>query len=118
MSEARKVGRADGGLTMTDRFLVPLANGEWLALDEQHFANGLAAGRTIMGATVPNLTTSMPARPLLNSADMGALLGCNDTLVEQMAKDHRIPAVRVGRLLRFEPGRGLEALRGPALSRL
>jgi excisionase family DNA binding protein len=97
---------------MTDRFLIPLANGEWLALDEQHFTNGLAAGRMIMGSpVVPTLTASMPARPLLNSADMSALLGCNDTLVEQMAKEHRIPAIRVGRLLRFEPDRVLEALR-------
>ena len=96
---------------MSDRFLIPLPNGDWLALDEQHFADGLAAGRTLMRAAVPTSTASMPAQRLLNSADMGALLGCNDTLVEQMAKEQRIPSIRVGRLLRFEPQQVLEALR-------
>jgi excisionase family DNA binding protein len=94
---------------MTDRFLIPLPNGEWLALEEQHFANGLAAGRTLTRAAEP--TASGAAQPLLNSADMAALLGCNDTLVEQMAKEQRIPSIRVGRLLRFEPQQVLEALR-------
>ena len=96
---------------MADRFFIPLANGDWLALDESQFAAALAAGRTIPRPEVPTLTKSMPPQPLMNSAGMAALLGCNDTLVEQMAKEHRIPAIRVGRLLRFEPDRVLEALR-------
>jgi excisionase family DNA binding protein len=96
---------------MTDRFLIPLPDGEWLALDEQHFADGVAAGRTLARGPVPASTASIPTQPLLNSADMAALLGCNDTLVEQMAKEQRIPSIRVGRLLRFEPQQVLEALR-------
>jgi excisionase family DNA binding protein len=95
----------------SDRFLIPLPNGEWLALDEQHFADGVAAGRTLARTPVPTSTASIRAQPLLNSADMAALLGCNDTLVEQMAKEQRIPSIRVGRLLRFEAQRVLEALR-------
>ena len=49
--------------------------------------------------------------PLANSAQMAELIGCNDTLVEQMAKDGRIPCVRAGKLLRFEPAAVIAALR-------
>jgi excisionase family DNA binding protein len=62
------------------------------------------------------LSESISLRPLLNSADVATLLGCNETLVEQMAKDHRISAVRVGRLLRFEPEGVLETLRNAVRS--
>jgi excisionase family DNA binding protein len=51
------------------------------------------------------------ALPLANSTQMAELIGCNDTLVEQMAKDGRIPCVRAGKLLRFEPAAVIAALR-------
>lgn len=43
------------------------------------------------------------AERLLDSKAMAELLGVNDTFVEQMAKDGRLPSIRIGRLLRFEP---------------
>lgn len=39
---------------------------------------------------------------LLDSKELAAKLGINDTTVEQMAKDGRLPSIRIGRLLRFE----------------
>lgn len=80
-------------------------------------ASALAEAReraVSLGLTAPS--DSMPesavtALPLANSTQMAELIGCNDTLVEQMAKDGRIPCVRAGKLLRFEPAAVIAALR-------
>jgi excisionase family DNA binding protein len=48
---------------------------------------------------------------LLNSRELAELIGIGDTLVEQMARDGRLPHLRIGKALRFEPGAVLAALR-------
>ena len=80
-------------------------------------ASALAEAReraVSLGLTAPSdaLPESAPTTlPLANSTQMAELIGCNDTLVEQMAKDGRIPCVRAGKLLRFEPAAVIAALR-------
>jgi excisionase family DNA binding protein len=96
---------------MTERIAVPLPDGRWLIMDTETFVAALAAGRAF---PPPDLPAPIAMEPLLTSAGVAELLGCNDTLVEQMAKDGRIPAVRIGRLLRFDPEAVLAALRGRA----
>ena len=59
----------------------------------------LGFGPRVQGGTDLNSGTEK----LLDSRQLGELLGVNDTLVEQMAKDGRLPCIRIGRLLRFEP---------------
>lgn len=48
---------------------------------------------------------------LLDSKELGALFGINDTTVEAMAKRGLLPSIRIGRLLRFEPAVCVAALR-------
>jgi excisionase family DNA binding protein len=69
----------------------------------------LSLGLITPSGSVPE--TGAMALPLANSTQMAELIGCNDTLVEQMAKDGRIPCVRAGKLLRFEPAAVIAALR-------
>ena len=51
-----------------------------------------------------------PAK-LLDSTALGELLGVDPTTCEQMARDGRLPSIRIGRLLRFEPRVCIGALR-------
>jgi excisionase family DNA binding protein len=80
-------------------------------------ASALAEAReraVSLGLTAPSdsvAESAATALPLANSTQMAELIGCNDTLVEQMAKDGRIPCVRAGKLLRFEPAAVIAALR-------
>ena len=80
-------------------------------------ASALAEAReraVSLGLTAPSDAlpeSGATALPLANSTQMAELIGCNDTLVEQMAKDGRIPCVRAGKLLRFEPAAVIAALR-------
>ena len=69
----------------------------------------LTLGLNEASGSVPE--SAAAALPLANSTQMAELIGCNDTLVEQMAKDGRIPCVRAGKLLRFEPAAVIAALR-------
>ncbi len=55
--------------------------------------------------------TAVQPEKLVSSKQLADLTGANDTLLEQMARDRRIPSVRIGRLLRFEPARVMAALR-------
>lgn len=64
-------------------------------------------------ATAVAGTTSFEA--LVDSREMARRLGVGDTLVEAMARDGRIPSIRVGeKSLRFQPAAVLAALRGKA----
>jgi excisionase family DNA binding protein len=58
-------------------------------------------------------SVSAPASPekLLDSKGMAALLDAHDTTLEQMARDGRVPSIRIGKLLRFEPAAVIAALR-------
>lgn len=95
---------------MNNTVAVPLPDGRWLVLPAEVFAEALQAGATF-ASRVSSAAHECAPEQLKDSRGMAALLGCNDTLVEQMAKDGRIPAVRIGRLLRFEPTAVLAALR-------
>lgn len=85
--------------------LLPFAAGRVTALpvsvvlagEEQAFKLGFGARQE------PRDSLNSGTERLLDSKQLGELLGVNDTLVEQMAKDGRLPSIRIGRLLRFEP---------------
>ena len=49
-----------------------------------------------------DLLNSGVSERLLDSKQLGELLGCDATTCEAMARDGRLPSIRIGRLLRFE----------------
>lgn len=69
-------------------------------------ARGLAPGPNVAPAVAP-----VGAAQLLDSRQLSALLGVGDTLLEQMARDGRLPAVRIGKFLRFDPSEVLRILK-------
>lgn len=84
--------------------VVPMPDGTAAAfpveavMEARERAAKLGFGPRVQGDT--GLTSD--TEKLLDSRQLGELLGVNDTLVEQMAKDGRLPCIRIGRLLRFE----------------
>lgn len=102
---------------MSDRVLVPLPDGSWLLMPMNEFTDALSAGSSLAAPPKP-AEQPIVTEPLKDSSGIAELLGCHDTLVEQMARDKRIPSVRIGRLLRFEPAAVLAALRGLGSSQL
>ncbi len=74
----------------------------------------LAAAREraqAMGFNSPPPDERPTTEKLVTSQGLAELLGCNDTTVEAMARDARIPSVRLGKLLRFQPRAVLAALK-------
>ena len=72
---------------------------------------GLERGAQMFGTSTSVRTPTATTEKLLNSQQMGELLGVDSTTVEAMAKDGRVPSIRIGRLLRFEAAVCLAALR-------
>lgn len=77
-------------------------------IEARELATQLGFGQREASA-VKDLSTG--AERLLDSKQLGELLGCDPTTVEAMARDGRLPSIRIGRLLRFEPALCLARLR-------
>ena len=94
---------------MTDLILIPYGPGYLQLTGEEYaaiLARGLAPGPNAAPAVAP-----VGAAQLLDSRQLSALLGVGDTLLEQMARDGRLPAVRIGKFLRFDPSEVLRILK-------
>lgn len=66
----------------------------------------------LFGHSVPQRERDLNrAEPLMDSTQLGKFLGCDSTTCEQMARDGRLPSLRIGRLLRFEPAVCIARLR-------
>lgn len=87
---------------------IPYGNG-YLMLTLREFQTALSRGLVGRPSEAP-ATDGTQDDQLVDAAHMGRLLGVADTWVEQAAKTGRIPAVRVGRYLRFLPRAVLAAL--------
>jgi excisionase family DNA binding protein len=91
---------------MTDRLLVPLPDGQWLALPPDVFNEALEAGAQLMGATRPSAAAtaaaSSAAEPLLDAEELSAALHVPVTWIEQAARELRIPSIEFGRWRRFK----------------
>lgn len=94
---------------MSDLVLIPIPGIGVLALNRDVFQQALADGAAFTSTAEPARAAAV--EPLLDSRQLGELLGVGDTLLEQMAKDGRIPSVRIGKYLRFETREVIEALR-------
>ena len=85
---------------MADRILVPLAGGQWLAIDRVAFVAGLAAGAEMTGAASPS-PTSFAAEPLLDADQAAAQMNVTARWLEDSARAGIIPHHKLGRFIRF-----------------
>jgi excisionase family DNA binding protein len=95
---------------MTDRVLVPLPDGRWLALAPDTFAAGLAAGAAAMTAQSPSGPAKQPDEGLVDAGELAQLLSLPKSCVYEKARASEIPSVRVGKHVRFRPSQVLAAL--------
>jgi excisionase family DNA binding protein len=84
---------------MSDKVLVPLPDGRWLALAPEVFAEGLRQGAPFN----PAAGAAQPAQeePLLDAKQLAEKLHVPVRRIEDGARQGVIPAVRVGRYVRF-----------------
>jgi excisionase family DNA binding protein len=85
---------------MADRILVPLAGGQWLALEREAFVAGLAAGAEMSGAGSPS-PTSFAAEPLLDADQAAVQMNVTARWLEDSARAGIIPHHKLGRFIRF-----------------
>ena len=76
----------------------PLAD----VVQARRLAAELGLGASPRANAAPAVAPVAGQERLLNSRELSELLGVGDTLLEQMAKDGRIPYLRIGKALRFK----------------
>lgn len=84
---------------MSDRVLVPLPSGQWLALEPEAFRQALTDGASI--AASPVATAQPNDEPLMDAEQLAAVLGIPQTWIEDRARRGEIPSIRAGRWRRF-----------------
>ena len=84
---------------MTNRIIVPLADGRWLALSREQFSEALGQGARLM----PSLDIPEPedGPQWLSAKQMAELTGMSETYWQEEARCGRAPSRRFGRSLRF-----------------
>lgn len=89
---------------MSDRVLIPLSDGRWLALSPEVFAQALRDGEQAMPSTRPSATESRPAdaRALLTSQQMEERTGVPASWWLKQARERRIPHQLFGKYPRFD----------------
>jgi excisionase family DNA binding protein len=86
---------------MTDRVIIPLPDGRWLALAPEVFREALAAGAG--AACVPShCDQASDGEPLLDAENLAEVLALPVTWIEQAAREQRIPSIQAGRWRRFK----------------
>lgn len=83
---------------MSDRVLVPLPDGRWLALEPDAFRQALEAGVVLAGSP---LAATPSAEPLMDAEQLAECLALPQTWLEAAAREGRIPSVQAGRWRRF-----------------
>jgi excisionase family DNA binding protein len=97
---------------MSAMVAIPMPDGRWLALSPEGLRSALAAGEALgLAVTAPVSPGNTAPEGWMNSEELGELLGLHSTTIEAMAKAQKIPSIRVGKALRFEPSAVKAALR-------
>lgn len=89
---------------MKETFIAVAVGAKTLLLTAEEVRTGVAraASMGLVEAT-QNVTSAVPSERWLNSRELSELTGIGDTSLEAMARDNRIPSIRVGsRALRFK----------------
>lgn len=87
---------------MSDRVLVPLPDGNWLALSREAFDTALAEGRAAAGPPATMTLEMGASEPLLEASELATALKLPVSWIEQAAREHKIPSVQAGRWRRFK----------------
>ena len=84
---------------MSDRILVPLLSGEWLALDAQTFAEALNRGAELIPCPASN--DALSDAQLFTADEMAERTRVPKSWWLEAAKRDDIPHVRLGKYVRF-----------------
>lgn len=85
---------------MSDRVLVPLPDGRWLALSDEQFREALQAGLEAVGARADD-SRQAHDEPLLDARELARILKLPVSWLQEAARSGRIPCVQAGRWRRF-----------------
>jgi excisionase family DNA binding protein len=83
-----------------DRIVIPLGNGDWIAVTAAEFAEHKAAAAAL-GFGQSSLHRSDVAEPLCTAEELAKALHVPKTRIEQATREGKIPSVRVGRYHRY-----------------
>lgn len=84
----------------TEKFLVPLGDGRWLALPPDAFRAALEAGAALLPAT-RHLAAAEPTQRLLSAEELQERTGVPASWFATQARERRIPFHKFGRYVRF-----------------
>jgi excisionase family DNA binding protein len=84
---------------MSERVALPLPDGRWLSLDRETFHAALAAGAEFSPPVTASVAPSGPR--LLTSDQLAERLNIPATWLEEAARRDEVPAVRIGKYVRF-----------------
>ena len=84
---------------MTDRILIPLADGRWLCLTSEQFAEAEQAAQALRPASTSGQTGSNDE--LLTAQQLQERTNVPASWWEQAARQRRVPYARIGRYVRF-----------------
>lgn len=94
---------------MTDRVLICLPDGRWLALSAEVFRDALQSGAELAAPSA--VSTASPASSALVTADeIAEATQMSRSTVYELTKAGVLPSVRVGRRIRFDREKVLTTL--------
>jgi excisionase family DNA binding protein len=86
---------------MTDRVLICLPDGRWLALSADVFREALENGSALVAQPAPS-AVPQPSAGLVTADEIGEATHMSRSTVYELAKAGVLPSVRVGRRIRFD----------------
>jgi len=93
---------------MTDRVLICLPDGRWLALSADLFREALQSGAQL--AAPSTSPAQQPSSGLVTADEIGEATHMSRSTVYELAKAGVLPSVRVGRRIRFDRERVMSVL--------
>ncbi len=94
---------------MTDRVLICLPDGRWLALSADLFREALLSGAELAAPSVVS-PVPQPSSGLVTADEIGEATHMSRSTVYELAKAGVLPCVRVGRRIRFDRERVMTML--------
>lgn len=88
---------------MTDRYLIPLPDGRWLALGKDELDQGLCAGQEVMPCASDTAPTNVVRPEWLTAEQMAAMSNMDASWFLTAARLNEIPHIRLGKYVRFDP---------------